>query len=120
MPGLKWVVHKGKRILYTDVASQTTKELLNISERIKKEVDKEPPDSVRIVCNVQDGKINSEINEELKQLVKYIDPYTKMIAVIGMGGLQNIVFSGLLMFTRTKKLTSKNSEREALDFLADL
>ncbi|MGD0278317.1 MAG: hypothetical protein ABSC11_03315 [Smithella sp.] len=120
MPSLKWITHNGKRILYTDIASQTTKELLDISERVKKEVDKEPLDSVRLVCNVKDGKTNSEINDELKKLVKYIDPYVKMIAVIGMGGLQTIVFNGILMFTRTKKLTSKSSEAEALDFLAGL
>jgi hypothetical protein len=120
MPSLKWITHQSKRILYIDIASQNTKELLDISERIKKEVDREPIDSVRIACNVKDGKTNNEINEELKRLVKYIDPYVKMIAVIGMGGLQTIVFSGLLMFTRTKKLTSKNSEKEALDFLAGL
>ncbi len=120
MPSLKWITHQSKRILYADIASQNTKELLDISERIKREVDKEPLDSVRLVCNVKDGKTNNEINEELKQLVKYVDPYVKMTAVIGMGGLQTIVFNGLLMFTSTKKLTSKNSEKEALDFLAGL
>ena len=120
MPSFKWITHQGKRILYADIASQNTKELLDISKLVKGEVDKEPLDSVRIVCNVKDGKTNSEINEEIKQLVKYIDPYVKMIAVIGLGGLQNIVFNGVLMFTRSKKVTSKNSEKEALDFLAGL
>ena len=120
MPSMKWVFHQGKRILYADIASQNTKELFDISERIKREVDKEPLDSVRVLCNVKDGKTNSEINEEIKQLVKYIDPYVNMIAVIGLGGLQNILFNSVVMFTRTKKLTSKKSEDEALDFLAGL
>jgi hypothetical protein len=120
MPSFKWITHNDKKILYIDIASQNTNELMDISGRIKKEVNKQPADSVRIVCNVKDGKTNNEINEELKALVKYIDPFVKMIVVTGMGGLQNIVFSGLLMFTKTKKLTSKSSEKEAMDFLAGL
>ena len=120
MPSFKWITHQCKRIIYADISSQNIKELIDISKFIKREADKEPLDSIRTVCNVKDGKTNSEINEELKDLVKYIDPYVKMTAVIGLRGLQTIVFNGLLMFTRTKKLTSKNSEKEALDFLAAL
>lgn len=120
MPSLKWVNHGNKKILYTDIASRNTSELLDISTRIRREIDKEPLDSVRLLCNVKDGKINAEINDELKHLLKYIDPYVKMIAVIGLGGLQTIVFNSLLMFTRTKKLISKNSEEDALNFLAGL
>jgi D-mannonate dehydratase len=120
MPSLKWVIHKGKRIFYTDIASQNTEELLDISKRIKEEIQKEPLDSVLTVCNVKDGKTNKEINNELKELIKYIEPYVKMIVIIGLAGLQTIVFNSVLMFSRTKKLTSKNSEEEALDFLAEL
>jgi hypothetical protein len=43
-----------------------------------------------------------------------------MIAVVGLGGLQTIVFKSLLMLTRTKKLISKHPEEEALDFLFGL
>jgi hypothetical protein len=120
MPSLKWVDYHSRKILYTDIASRNTEELLDISQRIRSEVGREPLGSVRLLCNVKNGKINSEINEELKQLLNYIDPYVKMIAVVGLGGLQTIVFNSLLMFTRTKKLTSKTSEEEALDFLSGL
>jgi len=37
-----------------------------------------------------------------------------------MEGLQQIIFNSVVMFSRTKKLTTKNSEEEALDFLAGL
>ncbi len=120
MPSLKWVDYQSKKILYTDIASKNTEELLNISERIRREVGKEPMGSVRLLCNVKDGKINSEINEELKHLLSFIDPYVKMIAVVGLGGLQTIVFNSLLMFTHTKKLISKKSEEEAMNFLSGL
>ena len=42
-----------------------------------------------------------------------------MITVIGLEGLQTIVFNGVLMFTRSKKMSIKNSKEEALDWLAE-
>jgi hypothetical protein len=120
MPSFKWVVHKGTRILCSDIASQKTEELLDIIEKLKKEIEKEPLGSVLSVCRVEGGKTNSEINKEIKDFVKYIDPYMKMTAVIGLAGLQQIVFNSVIMFSRTKKLASKDSEEKALDFLAGL
>jgi hypothetical protein len=118
MQSLQWIQHAGKRILYTNIASQKTEELLDIVKRLKAEIEKEPPDSVLCLCEVTGGKTNNEINQALKEFVKYTDPYMKMITVIGLAGLQMIVFNAVLMFTRSKKLTAKNSREDALDFLA--
>lgn len=120
MPSLKWVLHKGKRILYADIASQHDEELLDIVARLKLEIEREPLESVLAVCEVRGGKTSSVINKALKEFVKYIDPYIKTIAVVGLEGLQKILYNSVLMFTRTKKLTIKNSEEEALDWLAGL
>jgi hypothetical protein len=119
MPSLQWITHKGKRILYTDIASQKTEELLDIVKLLKVEIEKEPLNSVVCLCNVKGGKTNTEINQALKEFVKYVDPYMKMITVIGLEGLQTIVFNAVLMFSRSKKLTIKNSKEEALDWLAE-
>jgi D-mannonate dehydratase len=118
VPSLEWILHKGKRILYTDIASQNTEELLDIVKRLKVEVEKEPLNSVVCICNVKGGKTNTEINMALKEFVKYIDPYVKMITIIGLEGLQTILFNSVMMFSRTKKLTKKDSKEEALDWLA--
>ena len=118
MPSLKWILHNGKRILYTDIASQKTEELLDIVKRLKVEIENEPLNSVLCLCNVTGGKTNTEINQALKEFVKYADPYMKMITVIGLAGLQTIVFNAVLMFTRSKKLSIKNSREDALDWLA--
>jgi len=119
MPSFQWIQHNGKRILYTDIASQKTEELLDIVKRLKVEIEKEPLNSVLCICDVKGGKTNTEINNTLKEFVKYIDPYMKMITVIGLEGLQTIVFNAVLMFTRSKKLSIKNSKEEALNWLAE-
>ncbi len=118
MPSLEWISYKGKRILFTDIASQNTEELLDIVKRLKVEIEKEPLNSVLSVCNVKGGKTNTEINTALKEFMKDVDPYIKMITIIGLEGLQTILFNSVIMFTRTKKLTQKSSKEEALDWLA--
>ena len=58
MPSYQWIQHKGKRILYMDIASQTTEEFMDIIERIKKIVVNEPPKSILYLINVKGGKFN--------------------------------------------------------------
>ena len=119
MPSLQWIQHAGKRILYTDIASQNTEELLDIVELIKAEIKNEPPNSLLCLCNVKNGKTNAEINKGVKDLVKFVDPYMKMIVVIGLDGLQKILYNSVRMFIRNKNLTVKNSREEALAFLVE-
>ncbi|MGB5218106.1 MAG: hypothetical protein WBN66_07390 [Smithella sp.] len=88
-------------------------------ERTKKEFANEPLNSVLCLCNVTGGKTNTEINQAVKGLVKFIDPYSNKVAVIGLEGLQKILFNSVMMFTKTKKVTTKNSREEALDSLAE-
>jgi hypothetical protein len=119
MPSLQWIQHNGKRILYADIASQKTEELLDIVERLKPVIEKEPPNSVLCICDVTDGKTNTEMMNALKEFAKYIDPYIKIIVILGIEGLKTILFNSVVMFTRSKKFFLKKSKEEALDWLAE-
>ena len=46
MPSYQWIQHKGKRILYMDIATPSSEELIDITERVKKIIVNEPPKSV--------------------------------------------------------------------------
>jgi len=83
MPGYQWIQHKGKSILYMDIASQTTEEFVDITERLKQVVVKEPPKSIYCLVNVKDGKFNNEISRIIKEFAKYCEPYVKVTASVG-------------------------------------
>ena len=100
-----------------DIAVQTTEELIDITERIKPIVEKEPPHSILCLCNVKGLRYNTEIIQILKEFTKHNEPYMKMTAVIGVEGLKQIIFNSFLAFTRRKNLVLKNSEEEALEWL---
>ena len=119
MPSFQWITHNGKKILYADIASQNTEEFLDIIERLKPVIEKEPPDSVLCICDVTDGKTNTQMMTAIKEFEKHIDPYMKIIVILGIEGLKTILFNSVVMFTRSKKLFLKKSKEEALDWLAE-
>ena len=116
----QWILHKGKRIIYAEMAGKSTEEILDAIARAKAEIKKESPESVLSLINVKGGKISTEINQAFKDLAKDTDSNMKMTAIIGLEGLQTVMLNGILMFTRTKKIAVKNSKEEALDFLTGL
>jgi hypothetical protein len=102
-----------------DIAVQTTEELIDITERVKPIVEKEPPNSVICLCNVKGSRFNTEITQILKEFTKHNEPYMKMTALIGVEGLKKVIYDAVLLFTRRKNLILKNSREEALDWLAE-
>jgi hypothetical protein len=119
MPSYQWIQHRGKRILYLDIASQTTEEFLDITERIKKVVVNEPPKSILCLINVKGGKFNTEISNAIKAFAKYCDPYVKASASIGVEGLMKIIHNAVVMFTGNKSIVLKNTRDEAMDWLSE-
>ena len=119
MPSYQWIQHKGKRILYMDIATSSNEELIDITERIKKVIVNEPPKSVLCLVNVKGGKFNNEISQTIKEFAKFCDPYVKVSASIGVEGLMKIIHNAIVMFTGNKSLVLKNSKEEALDWLVE-
>ena len=120
MTGFQWIQHKGKKIIYWEMAGKSNEEILEAIARAKVEIKEEPKDSVLCLINAKDGKISTEINQAFKDLSKEVDSYMKMTVVIGVEGLQTIMLNGIIMFTRSKKVIVKKSKEEALDCLVEL
>ena len=119
MPSYQWIQHKGKRILYMDIASQTTEEFMDIIERIKKIVVNEPPKSILCLINVKGGKFNNEISQAIKEFAQYCEPYVKVSASIGVEGLMKIIHNAVVMFTGNKSIVLKKTKEDALDWLVE-
>jgi hypothetical protein len=119
MPSVQWIEHKNKKILYMDIASQTTAEFIDIVNRIKLIVAREPYDSVLCLVDGKGGRFNSEISQITKEFAKQYEPHTKKIAIIGLDGLQKVVFNAVVFFTGSKKIFLKTSKEEALAWLVE-
>jgi len=125
MASFQWMTHQGKRILYMDVISlkptypEKLDEFLTVVKQIEQEIEKEPPRSILSICSVEGGVSTPEITQRLKEFTKHNEPYMKMTAVLGVHGIQKVIYQGLLLFTGRKNLVLKNSKQDALDWLAE-
>jgi len=102
-----------------DLAVATAEALKDRTELIKSVIINEPPNSILCLCSVESGKFDNEITQVLKEFVKHNEPYIKVTAVVGVEGLKQIIFNGVLLFTKRKNLVLKGSKQEALDWLVE-
>lgn len=119
MKSCEWIQYKDKNILYMKLDAKTSEEAKEIAKNIKPVVAKEPPNSILCIADVNNSKFNSETTQILKEFTKHNKPFMKMTAVLGVEGLNKVIYSGILFFTGRKNLILKNSKQEALDWLAE-
>jgi hypothetical protein len=114
----EWIDHKGKRIFYMNLAVKTADDLKERIKVLKPVIEKEPPKSVMCLADVKDGNFSPEITQMIKDFAKGNEPYIKVTACIGVEGLKEVIFTGVLAFTKRKNLVLKKSKQDALDWLA--
>ena len=118
MPAYEWLSYKGKRILYMNLSGITESEdLKGRIAAIEPVVEKEEPSSILCICDLTNSRTNPESTMLLKHFTKHNQPFIKMTALIGLTGLQKVVYQGVVMFTGRKNLIIKDSKQEALDWL---
>jgi hypothetical protein len=114
----EWISYGGKRILFMDIGVTEAGDLKERIAVIEPVIEKEPPESILCVCSVIGGKSSPAMTQMLKDFTKHNKPYMKMTALIGVEGIQKIIYQGVLMFTGRKNLVLKNTRQEAMDWLA--
>jgi hypothetical protein len=119
MQNCEWIVYKNKKILFVKIAGHTVDEIKEIIEYTKPVMAKEPPKSILCLTDVTNVKSSPEITQMLKDYTKHNEPYIKVTALIGVEGLKQVIFNGVLLFTGRKNLVLKNSKEEALDWLVN-
>jgi hypothetical protein len=73
--------------------------------------------SVLTLTNISGMHFNSEIKDLFQIFIKGNKPFVKSGAVVGLSGLQQLVYNGLMKITG-RDIKSFNSITEAKDWLA--
>ena len=120
MASVKFIEHKGKKILYEDYSESNPDEIVKLLEEAKKIIHAQPEGSVIALVNVKNTKFDRVVTNAMKEFVKSNTPYIKVSAVYGMEGLMDVIFRGIVAFTGRKNLKVFNDVEEAKDFLAEL
>lgn len=114
---VRFVEHKGKRVLFHDLSDiQDPREAFPAVEQSKTIVAQQPPRSLLTLTYVKGSRFNREIIEALKNLVVHNGPFVKHGAIVGLGGLQKVVYVTLTQLTG-RRLPTFETVDEGLDWL---
>ena len=118
MSRVKFIIHKGKEILFIDFSNCKVEEIKPITEEAKAIIAVQPPNSLLTLTDVTETRYNHEATKTLKEYVAHNRPYVKFAAVIGVTGLKKVVYDGISMFAK-RKLALFNSIEIAKDWLVE-
>jgi predicted molibdopterin-dependent oxidoreductase YjgC len=94
--------YKGKTIFLMDVSHLRLNERADfkkIVEHAKAAIQVQPHKSVLIITDVTDTKFDREIVESFKDYAKHNNPFIKASALVGLSGMQKVIFYAVKTFT---------------------
>ncbi len=96
-----FIEHKGVRIAFLDFANvEDTAEAVAAIEEAGRIVQAAPFRSVRTLTHVTGSRFNGEVLEAVKRLAVNNRPYVIAGAVVGLSGLQKVVYTTVMRFSK--------------------
>ncbi len=118
---VKWVTHKGKKILvidYKDYQIEKIKndEYLKYLTEARKIINKQPLKSLLIITDITDAGFTKKSNDAMREFARKNTPYVKASAVVGVTGLKKVVITAIKVVTKRNLKIFDNIE-DAKDWL---
>jgi hypothetical protein len=102
MKGISTISYKGKQIFLLDLSYLTLKDREEFKKHIAhagEVIQKQPPKSVLIITDTTNTKFDTDFVETLKEYTKHNNPYIKASALVGLTGMQKIIYFAVKTFT---------------------
>jgi hypothetical protein len=119
MAEVRFIEHKGRRILLMDFSYTKVEEIFGAIESAKKTVKKYPERSVYGLVDVRFSTFDAELFGALKDLAGSDRPYMKVTAVVGVTGLKKLIFMAVQRFTGRKNMYMFDRLETAKDWLVE-
>jgi hypothetical protein len=115
---VQFITHKGKRVLSIDYSHSDVEMMKAVAEEGNRVISREPSNSVLTLNDVTGASFDSESVEVLKSRVAANAPYVKRAAVIGISGLQRLIYEAVKFFAK-RTIPLFSTREEALDYLTE-
>jgi hypothetical protein len=115
---IRFVEHKGKKILLEDFSNvRTESELLALIKKAVELVHSQPLQSVRVCVDMTNAHYGPRVAQESKAQTDSNTPYIYASAMVGITSLMEVILRTIYVVTG-RKLESFRTREEALDWLA--
>ncbi|MGD0566161.1 MAG: hypothetical protein ABSA34_02380 [Candidatus Goldiibacteriota bacterium] len=119
MAEVKFINHKGKKILLMDFAYSKPEEMLLAVEDAKRTVKRLPEKSVCVLVDVRCSPFEQSLSDAVKELAAHDRPYMKVTAIVGVTGLKKLAYSAAIRFSGRKNILMFDRIENAKDWLAE-
>lgn len=116
----EWIEKEGRRILYLNIASRNRPELEERVNEFREVIDAQPEGSLLTITDVTGGHFDTSMKETLDNYIKANEPYIKHTVIVGLSGLQKVIYQEILRVTGRTNLNVKDTFEEAVEFLISL
>jgi hypothetical protein len=113
---VRFIEHLGKRILFINYSHCDVAMLKAVAEEGHRVIAGEEPNSVLTLNDVTGTTFDKESVAVLQAKVAANAPYVRRAAVIGINGLQRLIYEGVQAFSR-RRIPLFDSRQEALSWL---
>ena len=114
---VRFIEHKGCQILLIDFAECQPIEFLERIRYARSVIGRQPPGSTRTLTVVTKARFNGQVSEAMKEYTSHNKPYVRAAAVVGLSGLQEIVYNVIIKLTG-RNIATFSEVGTAKDFLA--
>jgi hypothetical protein len=97
---IRFIEHRGQRILLLDFTNYTASQVAAMSELIPSYVTAEPRGSVLILVDFTGAHVDRNAIEVMKKGMVFDRPHVKRSAWVGADGIPNAYYEALKVFTR--------------------
>ncbi len=97
---VKFIRHQEKEILFLDFSNSGIEEVLKTIEDAKRVMRARPEQSLLTLTDVTNARFNEAVGDGMKQLTDHNRNSVKASAVVGVTGLQKIIFGAIVAFSK--------------------
>ena len=114
---VRFIEHAGRRVLFINYSHCDVAMLKAVAEEGHRVIAREQPNSVLTLNDVTGTTFDKESVAVLQARVADNAPYVRRAAVIGINGLQRLIYEGVQIFTK-RRIPLFESRQEAMSWLA--
>ena len=116
MDRIRFVTHRGQRILLLDFAGCTAEEVAAISDQVPEIVTQEPTGSVLVVADFAGAEFSRDAVERIKIATALDRPHIKRAAWVRTENLPKALYDSIRRFS-ARDFPIFDSREEAMDYL---
>ncbi len=116
MERVRFITHRGKRVLVIDHTGSTPQEMQRTMNEVEHIVASEPPDSLLTLSDFTGAQFDREAADRMKVVAAKDRPHVHRAAVVGADSIPEVLYRALESFS-SRHFPKFKTREEALDWL---